>query len=69
MNTQIKAVPAVRDFMVNRVLTVTPDMDIFAAIHFLLDHKISGAPVVDAVGSSRVVGMLSELECMRCLLP
>ena len=62
-----RAVPTVAAFMTKRVLTVYPEMDIFAAIHFLLDHKISGAPVVESKGSTKLVGMLSELECMTVL--
>jgi CBS domain-containing protein len=36
------------------------------AIALLLKHGISGAPVID--GPSRLIGMLSEADCMRPLV-
>ena len=56
-------VVVVRDFMVTRLITLAPDMDIFAAIRLLLHHRISGAPVVDA--ERRLIGVLSEKDCLR----
>lgn len=53
----------VRDFMVTRLLTLTPEMSIFEAMRRLLEHRFSGAPVVDAAG--KLVGMLSEKDCLR----
>lgn len=53
----------VRDFMVTRLLTLTPEMSIFEAMRRLLEHRFSGAPVVDAGG--KLVGMLSEKDCLR----
>ncbi len=57
---------AVREFMSKNVVTLKPDMDVLQAIHVLLRHKISGAPVVDAGG--RLLGMLTERDCMRVAL-
>ena len=56
-------VPVARDFMATKLITLRPDMDIFAAIDELLKHHISGAPVVDA--EQRLVGILSEKDCLR----
>lgn len=53
-------------FMVREVITFTKSTPINEAIAVMLKRKISGAPVVDASG--RVVGMLSEKDCMRALL-
>ena len=53
----------VRDFMATNVLTFRPDMSIREAVHILVEHKYSGAPVVD--GAGRIVGMLSEKDCLR----
>ena len=44
---------------------LTPEMPIFDAVRTLLKHEISGAPVVDADG--RIVGICSELDCLRIL--
>jgi CBS domain-containing protein len=51
--------------MTRRVITVTPDTPILAAAQLMLEHKISGMPVVDA--AAHVVGIVSEhdLLCER----
>lgn len=57
---------AIREFMSTDVVTLRPEMDVLQAIHVLLRHKISGAPVVDARGA--LVGMLTERDCMKVAL-
>ncbi len=57
---------AVREFMSKNVVTLKPDMDVLQAVHVLLRHKISGAPVVDSGGE--LLGMLTERDCMRVAL-
>lgn len=42
------------------------DMSVFEAAHLILQHRISGACVVDE--SRRLIGIVSELDCMRLLL-
>jgi CBS domain-containing protein len=44
---------------------VSADDDILVAVRRLIDEGVTGAPVVDDEG--RVVGMLSEYECLRLL--
>ena len=56
----------VRDYMTTRLLTLTPDMEILAAVQQLLQNHVSGAPVVDADGE--LVGMLTERDCMKVVL-
>ena len=41
-------------------------MDVLQAVHVLLRHNISGAPVVDANGA--LIGMLTERDCMKVAL-
>jgi len=53
----------VRDFMAKSVMSFTPDTLISDAVRDLVKYKYSGAPVVDPHG--RVVGMLSEKDCLR----
>jgi CBS domain-containing protein len=57
--------PTAKDIMTRSVITFLPDASIFEAIRVLLSRRISGAPVVDEDGF--VVGMLSELDCLRVL--
>ena len=56
----------VREFMSTDIVTLDPKMDVLRAVHILLKHKISGAPVVEADGE--LVGMLTERDCMRVAL-
>jgi CBS domain-containing protein len=55
----------VRDFMTPNVRTLPADMAIDDALVRLRRYGHSGAPVVDADG--QVVGVLSEVDCMRVL--
>ena len=56
----------VTSYMSTTLIKFTPDIDIQEATRTLLDNKISGAPVVDKSG--RLVGMLSEKDCINLLL-
>lgn len=55
-----------RDMMTQNLVTLSPDMEVFAAIDVLLKRKISGAPVVESDGS--FVGVFSESSCMRVII-
>jgi CBS domain-containing protein len=56
----------VRDYMAGRLVTFKPDMDVLDALHELVKNRIAGAPVVDDQGE--LVGMLSELDCLKIAL-
>ncbi len=56
----------VSDYMTGRLVTFHPETDVLNAIHELVQHAIAGAPVVDDEGN--LVGMLSELDCMKIAL-
>ncbi len=55
-----------RDIMTKRLVTLHPDMDVFAAIDVLLKNKISGAPVVDRDGT--YIGIFSERSSISLLV-
>lgn len=57
--------PRVSQYMDTEVFTLTPDDEILQAVHSLLKHRVTGAPVVD--GERRVVGILTEKDCLRLL--
>lgn len=59
------ALPTARDCMTTRVLTLSPEQDLFEAIAQLLKHSFAAAPVVDE--DYRLVGMLTEKDCLRVL--
>ena len=54
-----------KDIMVTKLVTLSPDMDVFQAIGYLLKHHISGAPVVD---QGKFIGVCSERYCMGVLI-
>ena len=55
-----------RNYMVRDVVTFSPDTDVMDAISVLVEHGISGAPVVDGTGN--LVGLLSEKDCLGVAL-
>jgi CBS domain-containing protein len=57
--------PNVKDLMNPDVMTVTDEMTTDALARFLLEHEISGAPVVDSQG--RLVGVVSMTDLGRSL--
>ncbi len=59
------ALPTARDWMSSRVLTFTPDDELFDAIDELLKHSFAAAPVVDE--DNCLLGMLTEKDCLRVL--
>ena len=56
----------VRDYMTRDLVTFSEHTDLFKAIDILLTNRISGAPVIDASG--RLIGLLSESDCLRSIL-
>ncbi|TWU25701.1 CBS domain-containing protein [Bythopirellula polymerisocia] len=55
-----------RDCMTTRLVTLSPEMDVLKAVELLLKNRISGAPVVDALGN--YLGVFSEKCSMQVLL-
>ena len=54
-----------RDLMTTNLITFRPEQTVLEAIAILTKNGISGGPVVDAHG--QMVGILSELDCLRML--
>jgi CBS domain-containing protein len=52
--------------MARTLVTFKPDTDVLDAVHELVKHGIAGAPVVDDAGN--LIGMLSELDCLKIAL-
>jgi len=49
--------------MTSRVVTVTADTPVLTAATLMLQHKVSGLPVID--GAHHVVGIVSEHDLLR----
>ena len=54
----------VRDVMVTDLITIAPDTDVEEAVTRLLDHRIGCLPVV---ADGKLIGLLSETDCLRFL--
>ena len=55
----------ISEIMNTSVVTFRPETDIYEAIRVFVKKRFSGAPVID--GDAKVVGILSELDCLRVL--
>jgi CBS domain-containing protein len=66
MNTLPRESILAKNIMVTKLVKLTADMDALKAIRKLLQHRVSGAPVVDDEGN--YLGVFSEKTCMRFLL-
>lgn len=53
------------EIMAHNPISVAPNTSVEAAAHLMLEHKISGVPVVDG---SRLVGILTESGIFRLLV-
>jgi CBS domain-containing protein len=51
------------EVMTQNLLSAKPDAPVFEAIRLMLDHRVSGLPVVDEAG--RLVGILTEGDLLR----
>ncbi len=58
-------IPTAREIMTTQLVTLQPKMTVEDAIKTLLQHSISGAPVVDEDG--KLLGVLSEFDCLRAI--
>ena len=56
----------VKDYMARTLVTFKPDTHVLDPVHFIVKNRIEGAPVVDDEGN--LIGMLSELDCMKVAL-
>jgi CBS domain-containing protein len=54
-----------RDLMTTSLITFRPEQSLLVAISQLMKNRVSGGPVLDEEG--RLVGVLSELDCLRLL--
>jgi CBS domain-containing protein len=58
----------VSSVMSRKVLTATPGEPVINAARIMLDHKISGVPVVDEADDDKVVGIITESDVFRMLV-
>lgn len=51
------------DIMTREVISIAPDATVLQGAQLMLQHRISGLPVIDANG--KLAGVLSEGDCLR----
>ena len=56
----------VSDIMRTAVITVSPSDEVTYAVRLMIEHDVSGLPVVDSADS--LVGMLTERDCIEVAL-
>jgi acetoin utilization protein AcuB len=56
----------VQKVMSRKLFTVTPETPIIDAAEMMMEHKVSGLPVVDSSG--KLVGMITESDIFRMLV-
>lgn len=68
MTTTTPAAPLVGQFMTEHPCTVEPSLPLHEVVERLLAHGVSNAPVVEwRDGKQRLVGFLSERDCLAAL--
>lgn len=55
-----------RDYMLPNPVKVQPEDNVLDAMQVIIDNKVSGVCVVDTSGN--LVGILSEMDCLRAVL-
>ncbi len=64
--TRAMSFPTIDKIMARDEITLSPDQSISDAIAVLLEHKVTGAPVLDK--NRKIVGMITEKDCLRVLI-
>lgn len=57
-----------RDYMLLHPAKVVAQDNVLDAMQVIIDNKISGVCVVDDYESSNLIGILSEMDCLRAVL-
>ena len=55
-----------KDYMLEKPITVSPDASLVEAVDLITKNRVSGLCVISADG--RLLGILSELDCLRGIL-
>ena len=56
----------VTKYMTTDLITFTPETDIIKAIDTMIEHQISGAPVLNE--NMELIGMISEKDCITVII-
>lgn len=59
----MESLPKISEYMDTVVPTLRPETHIIKAVDFLLEHQVTGAPVVDS--NERLVGIITETDLLK----
>lgn len=59
----MESLPRISKYMDTVVPTLGPETQIIKAVDFLLEHQVTGAPVVDS--DQRLVGIITETDLLK----
>jgi len=59
----METLPRISEYMDTVVPTLGPETPILDAVDFLLEHRVTGAPVVDSGG--QLVGIITETDLLK----
>jgi len=59
----VESFPKISEYMDTEVPVISHETPVIQAVDFLLDHKVTGAPVVDA--KDNLVGMITETDLLK----
>ncbi len=59
----MESLPRISKYMDTVVPTLDPETRVLKAVDFLLDHQVTGAPVVDSGGT--LVGIITETDLLK----
>lgn len=59
----MESLPKISEYMDAVVPTLRPETHIIKAVDFLLEHQVTGAPVVDS--NQRLVGIITETDLLK----
>jgi len=54
------------NYMSRNLVRFSPDMEVLEAVGLLVEHSISGGPVIDRLGN--LVGTLAESDCLKAAM-
>ncbi|MDO9261529.1 MAG: CBS domain-containing protein [Flavobacteriaceae bacterium] len=60
---EIKTPLLVKDYMTKKLVTFSPDQTLLEAMGNLVNHKISGGPVIN--DDNELIGIISEGDCLK----
>ena len=55
----------ISDYMTTNLITASPEADLLSIVDKLIEHGISGMPVVE---NGKLLGMVSEHDCLSAIL-